>query len=183
MRTLLIVFAILLLLLTLLGAFGGSIKYNEQFFDILDSNKNKFTQRLPGNELFSNSHDKHNKQEAKYHNTFVDVPQMPVQTMIPNIDVPQMPTQVSNFLDALPPSMPMNTPSSVPDLESYQIPEMSSTNASASISGSHFYDGLPPVISKPPFLEKSQFTDTFNNEPFNIEPFESDKHSSLPAIY
>lgn len=34
MRTILIVFAILLLLLTLLGAFGGSIKYSEPFYEV-----------------------------------------------------------------------------------------------------------------------------------------------------
>lgn len=37
MRTLLIVFAILLVLLTLLGTFGGSIRYTEPFYEVANS--------------------------------------------------------------------------------------------------------------------------------------------------
>lgn len=46
MRTILIVFAILLLLLTLLGAFGGSIKYSEPFYQVAKgtSDEEDFTQ-------------------------------------------------------------------------------------------------------------------------------------------
>jgi len=194
MRTLLIVFAILLLLLTLLGAFGGSIKYNGPFFDVINNstNKVKFTPRLPGNELFSNFNGSENfgvggtkiapRHGGNLHAPFIDGPQMPTQSEMPNISVPQMPTQVSNFLDALPTNSSMKLPSGAPTSSSSPpIPSMSSTNASASVSGSHFYDGPPPVMSKPSFLEKPQqsnFTDAFN-----IEPFEADKHSSLPAVY
>jgi hypothetical protein len=178
MRTLLIVFAILLLLLTLLGAFGGSIKYNEPFFDVINDKanlkKNKFAQGIRGSELFSN--------ENKKQNTFVDG-QMPTMPDMPNMAVPKMPTEVSNFLDALPSNSSLKLPAAAPALNIQPLPSMSS--ASASVSGSHFYEGPEPVISKPAFLEKPQSQPQQSNftDSFNIEPFEADKHSSLPAVY
>ena len=150
--------------------------FHEPFFDVINENanlkKNKFAQRINGSELFSN--------DNKKYNTFVDGQQMPE---MPNMAVPQMPTEVSNFLDALPSNSAMKLPTSAPSLTPTPLPQMSS--ASASVNASHFYDGPAPVISKPAFLEKpasqsqqSNFTDSFN-----IEPFEADKHSSLPAVY
>jgi hypothetical protein len=39
MKSILVVFAVLLLLLTLLGAFGGSIQYAEPFFEVAEDEK------------------------------------------------------------------------------------------------------------------------------------------------
>lgn len=54
MKNLLIVFALLLLLLTLLGAFGGSLKYNEPFFEgVEDDSMEHFEGGHPARGSFS----------------------------------------------------------------------------------------------------------------------------------
>lgn len=172
MRTLLIVFAILLLLLTLLGAFGGSIKYNEPFFNVIDnSNGNLMNKSM--NKFIPKIVDTNSHFENGGMSVMSGMPEMPE---MPNISVPQMPTQVSNFLDAMPPNNSMKLPLTAPSSSSSSqpIPSMSS----ASVTGSHFTDSVPQVMSKPALLEKATFTNSFN-----IEPFEADVHSSVPADY
>jgi len=167
MRTLLIVFAILLLLLTLLGTFGGSIKYNEPFFDVVPTKKSQYAP-LMGGDITSR---------------FENGPPTSMESM-PSLNIPQIPAQISQFFDGMPSTM--QTPMPAPSQEEFakkpsQVEGMISTMAPGSITETNeqFYNNHPSSSSQP--TSHSAFEEEVGE--FNIEPFESSEYTSQPASY
>lgn len=156
MRTLLIVFAILLLLLTLLGTFGGSIKYNEPFYQPM-----QMTERMTGRE--SKSSYRNIGDPDTEENFYNDAP-VPTTMM----EMPSMPTMSSgpknNFYNGVP-----GTPS----------------NQEARPETSHFAQQIPSEmpIHHSGYTNAPLTHSSFEQEGFSIEPFEAEVHASMPASY
>lgn len=175
MRTILIVFAILLVLLTLLGTFGGSIKYREPFYEV---------------STFAEQEQRHSKMN------FED---MPPQIDMPSSDMPSSDGMNVPMSDMPPMGDEMPLP---PPETDYGSVDMSNIVNSLPVEG--FYQGpsvpMPPGYS----LDKAEFMDfgelpqapqmqvgqphppasmNPSMEGFMIEPFEQDSQSSYPAAY
>lgn len=159
MRTILIVFAILLLLLTLLGAFGGSVKYNESFDDMkMDEPENP----LPDN----------------YEN-------MPPNMEDFTDDTDQDPYDMSKSQFYEPPSIVPPPPSSTFDKENFANP---AANGATSVTGvlpgmSKFTNGTVDSEHTAPLVSNFTSEGMPGVEEFYIEPFEQDSHSSIPAAF
>jgi len=85
MKTILVVFAILLLLLTLLGAFGGSIQYAEPFFEDVSEPQEppmnyEFPEQQSGmkSEFYNPPEPIQVESPAPTYQEFPDVPEFPV---------------------------------------------------------------------------------------------------------
>jgi hypothetical protein len=160
MRTLLIVFAILLLLLTLLGAFGGSIKYNEPFLELPKMGsikynelpkKSKFMENLSGEGL------SHFTEDASISKMGMD---MNVASETLQLNIPTIPPQISQFMNDLPPNMTKPVTSDFSNHDSMNN------------------DSLHQMDESNESKNKSLFS-----QDFNIEPFEHSEYTSQPANF
>jgi hypothetical protein len=196
-KTLLIVFAILLLFLTLLAAFGGSIRYSEPFYDVLPQQrkiKSNFMPSIGGdetefNEYFSSnqpSKDWIKHQKSKYVNSIPNNTSNPLPTTTSLPTTPVAPTNNSSTMQ-MPSNKPMSTLSSpltkaeklsaplpAGTIKTSSAPALGTASSTSSVVKSNFNQGLTPT----------NYPVTTNLLPgFNIEPFEADSHASAPANY
>ena len=159
MRTILIVFAILLVLLTLLGTFGGSIRQSEPFYDLSSTARTQLSQKK---------------------NKFYDG-QMPEPLPSASSGIPELPK--APFVDMPMPSSSgsaMHAPfENEQRMEHFyeQVPLMPDDveqQRKATFANMPNLSSVP-AAPKPP----SQFV----QEGFMIEPFEDDSKTSYPAAY
>ena len=175
MKTILIVFAILLILLTLLGTFGGSISYREPFYEL------------------STLAEQEQRSYSKVH--FEDMPSSYVPDM-PSSDVPDMlmsnmppsdssygnnfvVTDIDDSLKSPPVEGFYNGPVMPPPPPGFdKIPGFNNKKAG-------FMPELP--VSSPPMGQPhppaNMSPSGQSMEEFMIEPFEQDSKSSYPAAY
>ena len=160
MRTILVVFAILLVLLTLLGTFGGSIKQSEPFYDLsstaqkqVSNDKNKFYDGEMLDPLPSASS---------------GIPELP---KAPFVDMP-MPSSAGSSTHA-----PFTD--NEPNMEHFyeQVPVMPDDVEQKKAAFANM--PMPSLPSAPKPTPPSHFV----QEGFMIEPFEEDAKTSYPAAY
>lgn len=155
MRTILIVFAILLVLLTLLGTFGGSIKHTEPYIDT----------RMVQGEKFNSS--------GAY--AMPQMPQMPRSMDQKHGEMLKKAPFVDSPMESL--HMQMSMPTTNDQMMNEPMPHMA-----GEVEG--FYEQVPPVPSDVRKSTESDSEPTgYAQEGFMIEPFEDDNKSSFPASF
>jgi hypothetical protein len=172
MRTLLIVFAILLLLLTLLGTFGGSIKYTEPFYDATPI-KGQFSNDSVDDNMGMDKSEYRNigdpEEDDATENFYNDMP----VTATADMNMNDM-TNKSQFYDGIPGGPSQSD-------EENKRPDTAYSQFNEQVPGE-----MPTYAShytnSPDNMNNNQYED-FSQQEFNIEPFEAEAHSSLPAGY
>ncbi len=155
MRTILIVFAILLVLLTLLGTFGGSIKYREPFYELSTLAEQEQRHQID-QEHFRRFAAQEHPAKLRFEDDMPppqDGGMVDVANSLPLDDQPP----IESFYDAIPP-----TPSDIKKAKFLDMPSA----PKMPVSQPH-----PPAQFEP------------SMEGFMIEPFEEDSKSSFPAAY
>lgn len=155
MKTLLIVFAVLLLLLTLLSTFGGSIRANEPFYQEPAKDRNEYYYEAPISEQFS------------------DVPGIPSDSISEEYQSPlAVSEQYQNGLPPVPEQFdempedikqePFATLPPQPSIPDFKLPQVSAASSAKPSDATH----AAPM-----------------QEGFMIEPFEEDKKVSFYASF
>ena len=164
MRTLLIVFAILLFLLICLAAFGGTITYSEPFYE---------TSQVYTAPQYTAPQYTAPQYTAPQYTAPQSEPQF-TATQITNPDQQMTAPPLSSMSSSMPPSFePPSMSSSMP------LPPMQATGQMQAME--QFY-GKTKKRSSPPKSKYSNEPEEFVNEGFMIEPFEVEQQS-MPASY